>query len=156
MLRAAGAQHTTRENGLIKEYYGKAPVLNVYMNDSRLPAPYYGQLGRTSSDWRFVAVDESSSNTVFVTVSLTTQTFWTSVGADGTWWPRHGYFLTFLRQGAPLYTYNLGPTFGGGGGDICGNKSNPWFPRFTIPRDIFVAMDSVSVVANSDQMWACR
>jgi hypothetical protein len=148
---------TSSSNGLIKEYHGNGPVLSLRMYDRRLPKPYYGQLARTNSNWNLVATpgkDLSGNDVGLVTFSLTTQTFWTTRGPDGYYQHRNGYFLRFQRRGTDLLKVNL-DNFGGGGTDNCTATSNPWFPRFAIPLDVYNAMDSVLVRANSDAMWGC-
>lgn len=149
---------TASTDGTVKEYHGTGPALNLLMNDSRLQrTKFYGQVGRTNSNWNIVATTAGTGPTqAVVSFTLTSQTFWTTVAQDGTWLHRNGYFVEFRRRGASLAQANLSNFPFGTGGDICGRTSQPYFSRIPIPIDVYNNMDSVLITAKADQMWACQ
>lgn len=112
----------------VKEYHGTGPVLQLLMNDGRLPAPYYGQVARNNQDWNLTVVKSANATGNLISVvflTLTSNTLWNTVNPqDGSWLHRNGYTLTFRRGNQDLATVDPGSNFGGGGSDVCGQSQH--------------------------------
>jgi hypothetical protein len=153
-------------DGLRKEYHGNGPILILYMDDGVLRgSAYFHDVGRKNNDWDLTikaasdvqcSIDWGQPNCGYVSLSLRSQTYWSTEGSDGSYLHRNGYYLKLLdHDGQTLFERNL-DNFGGGGTDNCGHVSNPWFKPFSIPFGVYARVDSVSVQANADRMWWCQ
>jgi hypothetical protein len=146
----------------IKEYKADGPPLCQDINDPNLPPGYAGKLTGKFTGWSFVAIRLYGQPTASIYFSVTMEQAWDPVHPKtGTWMIDYGRTIYFMRNlGDPvdraLSSFNdIRQTTGGG--SRCSQAIDILrVNTFTIPADVFEAMQAIKYEAQPRQLYPCK